>query len=130
MKKLHILLIFSNLVVSKSLSSIIAMHNFIAKFRKNHEICKQFAENQVNESGNVPRRGVVPTFSDLQHRLQARQGMPKRTCQEHYSYKKLFLKTFKPSFHCVQYLLFPMYSIFPASSLSFIGIISSQSSFA
>ena len=66
MKKLHILLIFSNLVVSKSLSSIIAMHNFIAKFRKNHEICKQFAENQVNESGNVPRRGVVPTFSDLE----------------------------------------------------------------
>ena len=66
MKKLHILLIFSNLVVSKSLSSIIAMHNFIAKFRKIHESCKQFAENQVNESGNVPRRGVVPTFSDLE----------------------------------------------------------------
>ena len=82
MEKLHLSLIFSNLVGSKSLSSIIAMHNFIAKFRKIHEICKQFAGNQVNESGNVPRRGVVPTFSDLQHRLQARQSVPKRTCQK------------------------------------------------
>ena len=42
------------------------MHNFIAKFRKILEICKQFAGNQVNERGNVPRRGVVPTFSDLE----------------------------------------------------------------
>ena len=30
------------------------------------EICKQYAGNQVNESGNVPHRGVVPTFSDLE----------------------------------------------------------------
>lgn len=67
MKKLHISLIFSNLVVVKSLSlNIIAMHNFIAKFRKILEICKQYAGNQVNEKGNVPRRGVVPTFSDLE----------------------------------------------------------------
>ena len=28
-------------------------------------ICKQIAGNLVNESGNVPRRGVVPKFSDL-----------------------------------------------------------------
>ena len=42
------------------------MHNFIAKFRKIFEICKKFAGNQVNEKGNVPRRGVVPTFSDLE----------------------------------------------------------------
>ena len=60
-------MIFSNLVVSKTLSyNIIAMHNFIAKFRKVLEICKQYAGNQVNERGNVPRRGVVPTFSDLE----------------------------------------------------------------
>lgn len=67
MKKFYISLIFSNLVVIKSLSTIIiAMHNFIVKFRKILEICKQFAGNQVNERGIVPRRGVVPTFSDLE----------------------------------------------------------------
>ena len=67
MKKLHISLIFSNLVVAKSLGyTIIAMHNFIAKFYKILDICKQYAGNQVNERGNVPRRGVVPTFSDLE----------------------------------------------------------------
>ena len=60
-------LIFSNLVVSKLLSTIIVdMRNFVTKFRKILEICKQFAGNQVNEKGNVPRRGVVPTFSDLE----------------------------------------------------------------
>ena len=66
-KKLHISLIFSNLVVSKSLSTkIIVMHNFVTKFGKILEICKQFAGNRVNEQGNVARCGVVPTFSDLE----------------------------------------------------------------
>ena len=60
-------LIFSTLVVSNPLSTIIIdMHNFVAKFGKILEICKQFAGNLVNEKGNVPRRGVVPTFSDLE----------------------------------------------------------------
>lgn len=60
-------LIFSNLVASNQLSTIIiAMHNFIAKFRNILEICKQFAGDQVNERGNVPHRGVVPTFSELE----------------------------------------------------------------
>ena len=60
-------LIFSNLVVSKLLSTIIVdMRNFVTNFRKILEICKQFAGNRVNEKGNVPRRGVVPTFSDLE----------------------------------------------------------------
>ncbi len=60
-------LIFSNLVVSKLLSTIIVdMRNFVTNFRKILEICKQFAGNQVNEKGNVPRCGVVPTFSDLE----------------------------------------------------------------
>jgi len=67
LKKLHISLIFSNLVVSNQLSRIIVdMHNFVTKFRKILEICKKFAENQVNEKGNVTRCGVVPTFSDLE----------------------------------------------------------------
>jgi len=66
-KKLHISQIISTLAVAKPLSTIvIGMHNFIAKFRKIFEICKNFAGNQVNEKGNVPRRGVVPTFSDLE----------------------------------------------------------------
>ena len=66
-KKLHISLIFSNLVASNQLSRIIVdMHNFVAKFGKILEICKHFAGNQVNERGNVTRCGVVPTFSDLE----------------------------------------------------------------
>ena len=39
------------------------MHNSYTKFVKILEICKQFSENLVNESGNVPRRGPVPKFS-------------------------------------------------------------------
>ena len=67
MKKLYISLIFSNLVLQNLLGyKIIVMHNLIAKFRKMLEICKQHAGNQVNEKGNVPRRGVIPTFSDLE----------------------------------------------------------------
>ena len=67
LKKLHISLIFSNLVVSKKLSTIIVdMRNFVTKFGKILEICKKFAGNLVNKKGNVPRRGVVPTFSDLE----------------------------------------------------------------
>ena len=67
LKKLHISLIFSNLVVSNQLSGIIVdMRNFVTKFGKILDICKKFAGNQVNEKGNVPRRGVVPTFSDLE----------------------------------------------------------------
>ena len=42
------------------------MHHFVTKFGKNHEKCKKFAENQVNEKGNVPRRGGVFSFSDLE----------------------------------------------------------------
>ena len=38
------------------------MHNLYTKFVKILEICKQFSENLVNESGNVPRRGPVPKF--------------------------------------------------------------------
>ena len=67
LKKLHISLIFSNLVVSNQLSTILVdMRNFITKFRIILEICKKFAGNHVNEKGNVPRCGVVPTFSDLE----------------------------------------------------------------
>ena len=42
------------------------MRNFVTKFGKIFEICMEFAGNQVNEKGNVPRRGAVPTFSDLE----------------------------------------------------------------
>ena len=65
-KKLYISLIFSNLVVTKTLSSNHRMYNLYTKFVKILEICKQFSENLVNESGNVPRRGPVPKFSDLE----------------------------------------------------------------
>ena len=42
------------------------MHNLYAIFAKFHDICKQFAGNLVNERGNIPRRGVIPRFSDLE----------------------------------------------------------------
>ena len=42
------------------------MHNLCAIFAKILKICKQIAGNLVNESGNVPRRGVVPQLSDLE----------------------------------------------------------------
>ena len=65
-KRLYMSLIFSNLVVIKTLSSNHRMNNLYTKFVKILEICKQFSENLVNESGNVPRRGPVPKFSDLE----------------------------------------------------------------
>ena len=42
------------------------MHNFAEKYVKILDICKKFAGNLVNEHGNMPRRGVVPRFSDLE----------------------------------------------------------------
>lgn len=66
-KKLCISLKISNLVVSKYISHYIhAMHNIYANFVKFFEICKDFSKDLVNEKGNIPRRGVVPKFSDLE----------------------------------------------------------------
>ena len=50
-KKLHISLIFSNLVKSKPLSTNPRMCNLYTKFVKILEICKQFSHNLVNERG-------------------------------------------------------------------------------
>ena len=58
-ERLSISLIFSNLVEIKTLSSNPRMYSLYTKFVKILEICKQFSENLVNESGNVPRRGPV-----------------------------------------------------------------------
>ena len=62
------LLIFSNLVVSKLLSTIIAdMRNFVTNIRKILEICKQFAGNHVNKKGNVPANvHDLQYFKDVQ----------------------------------------------------------------
>ena len=65
-KKLYISLICSILEVPKLLISNHRMHNLYAIFVKFHGICKQFAGNLVNESGNTPRCGVIPKFSDLE----------------------------------------------------------------
>lgn len=65
-KKLYISLIFSNLVASKLLNINQRMYNLYTKFVKILEICKDFSENLVNERGNIPRRGKVPRFSDLE----------------------------------------------------------------
>lgn len=65
-KKLYISQFFSNLVASKLLNIKPLMYNLYAKFVKILEICKKFSENLVNEYGNIPRRGKVPRFSDLE----------------------------------------------------------------
>lgn len=60
--RLCILLIFSRLKVNKLLINKYRMHNLYAIFAKFLNICKQVAGDLVNESGNVPKRGVVPKF--------------------------------------------------------------------
>ena len=65
-QKLHMSLIFSNLVASNIKLYYQTMCNLYAKYVKILEICKHFSRNLVNEKGNVPRRGVVPKFSDLE----------------------------------------------------------------
>lgn len=41
------------------------MRNLTANFGKILDICKKFSKNIVDERGNMPRRGVIPRFSDL-----------------------------------------------------------------
>ena len=65
-KKLRMSLNFSKLAVAKLITSNHHMHNLYTKFIKILGICKQFSNNLVNEQGNVPRRGPVPKFSDLE----------------------------------------------------------------
>ncbi|KIP55918.1 hypothetical protein ST42_07745 [Prevotella pectinovora] len=52
-------LIFSNLVVFKTLSPNHRMYNLYTKFVKILEICKQFSENLVNESANYGDKGYI-----------------------------------------------------------------------
>ena len=61
-KRLYMSLIFSNLVVLKTLSPNHRMYNLYTKFVKILEICKQLSEKLTNESGNVPQRGSVHRF--------------------------------------------------------------------
>lgn len=42
------------------------MRNLTANFGKILDICKKFSKNLVNERGNLPRRGPVPRFSDIE----------------------------------------------------------------
>lgn len=67
LKKLCISLNFSNFIASKYKRYYsLVMHNLYANFVKILEICKDFSKSIVNERGNLPRRGVVPRFSDLE----------------------------------------------------------------
>ena len=63
-QKLHISLIYSNLMASNIKLYNQTMCNLYAKYVKILEICKHFSGNLVNEKENVPRCGVVPKFSD------------------------------------------------------------------
>ena len=51
--------LFFYLVLFKTLSSNHRMYSPYTKFVKILEICKQFSENLVNESGNVPHVVVL-----------------------------------------------------------------------
>lgn len=42
------------------------MRNLYANFVEILDVCKKFSKNLVNEQRNIPRRGVVPRFSDLE----------------------------------------------------------------
>jgi len=42
------------------------MHNLKTNFDKMLDICKKIGGEYTNEKGNIPRRGVVPRFSDLE----------------------------------------------------------------
>lgn len=58
---------FSRSVRFKPLiANIVLMHNIIVQFGKILDIFKVFAQNRVTALGNIPRRGVVPKFSDLE----------------------------------------------------------------
>ena len=52
--------------MTKPLISNHLMHNLYARFVKILEICKKIGKDLVNKDGNIPRRGVVPKFSDLE----------------------------------------------------------------
>ena len=65
-KKLHIRLTFSDLVELKTSSSSHRKYILHTKFVKILELHKLLTENLVNESGNVPHRGPVPKFPDLE----------------------------------------------------------------
>lgn len=42
------------------------MRNLYANLEEILDVCKKFSKNLVDERGNMPRRGVVPRFSDLE----------------------------------------------------------------
>ena len=66
-KKLCILQIFSNFVIEiKKQLHQSDMDNFFAKFGKILDVCKRFSKDLAGGHGNMPRRGVVPKFSDLE----------------------------------------------------------------
>lgn len=48
------------------LQKTINIHNFYEKYITILDMCKKFSNNLFNEHGNVPRRGTVSKFSDLE----------------------------------------------------------------
>lgn len=65
-KNPHISLTFNKLIAIKLLITINPIHNLYAIFVRFIDISKQLADNLVNNSGNIPRCGVVPKFSNLE----------------------------------------------------------------
>ncbi len=53
-------MIFNKLKVTKLLMDKYRMHNLYAIFAKFLNICKQVADNLVNESGNTSKKALFP----------------------------------------------------------------------
>lgn len=65
-EKLCIILIINKLKAFNLLMYNYHMYNLYVIFVKYLDICKQIAGNLVNKQGNIPRRDLVPRFSDLE----------------------------------------------------------------
>jgi hypothetical protein len=52
--------------VLKTINTYKEMHNLATNFKKMLDICNKFGKRFTNDKGNIPRRGVVPKFSDLE----------------------------------------------------------------
>ena len=60
------MLIYSGLLVIKSLKSNHCMHKLYANFVRILEACKQYSEVLMNDKGNMPKFGVIPKLRDLE----------------------------------------------------------------
>ena len=115
MKKLCILLIFSDLVVKIKTTKITAMHNLFANFVKILEVCKYLAKDLVNDKGNILRPGVVPRFSDLE---VITLSLTAESYMLFVEFQELSTPTTRPRRVCMTLIIRTMYSKIISTALS------------